>query len=402
MRSAAAVTRELDDLQLAAEELIEGIRGQIQLGKYSCGILYYDFDAEGAALSGILHEALGIDIMGCSTLALLEGREGYCDMAASLMVLTSDDCPMSTIATEPLYAHNDASSAAAAFEAAKEALGTEPKLAVLLAPVNGQAVADRIIEAISQASGQIPIVGGVAASDDIAEENLAYNGEHLTDSAVMLLIGGEVRPLCNLVNVSSTFTDKACRITKSEGATIYEVDGDSTLLSFIEGFGFDITGASEDDRRVFFRQYPLLLSDTKLSAVGDLPYVRILASVDVEKGSASAYAFTPEGSEAKLAMLERTEIGKSAAKGMQAMLEQISAASTDDYQYSTVLCFTCAARHYIMTPIFSAEGDEIKAILPDGLTLSAFYSHGEIVPTSVLDGKAANRVHNGSVAFCAI
>ncbi len=70
MRSAIVLTREIDDLNVAAEELTSGIREKIAFGRSSAGIVYCDADVDAAALGRLLHENLGFDIVGLTTTAV--------------------------------------------------------------------------------------------------------------------------------------------------------------------------------------------------------------------------------------------------------------------------------------------------------------------------------------------
>jgi hypothetical protein len=48
------------------------------------------------------------------------------------------------------------------------------------------------------------------------------------------------------------------------------------------------------------------------------------------------------------------------------------------------------------------EVDELKRSLPGGLSLSGYYSFGEICPTSVRSGRANNAAHNESLVMLAM
>jgi hypothetical protein len=91
IKSATAISCELDDASAAARELAESIRDGLVLETSSVGILICDADADGAAISGELKTLLGIDIAGMTTLAALN-EDGHREAAVTLTVLTSADC----------------------------------------------------------------------------------------------------------------------------------------------------------------------------------------------------------------------------------------------------------------------------------------------------------------------
>ena len=91
MKAIYATTDEID-VDYAIKELLDQIREQLPLQKNTVGILFYDYEMEGAELCEQLCSTLNIDIFGCSTIGTVSSEYGYQDMVASLTLLTADDC----------------------------------------------------------------------------------------------------------------------------------------------------------------------------------------------------------------------------------------------------------------------------------------------------------------------
>jgi len=66
-----------------------------------------------------------------------------------------------------------------------------------------------------------------------------------------------------------------------------------------------------------------------------------------------------------------------------------------------VLIATCSLRNMFLAAMREAEGDLIKELFPQDLTVSGLYAFGEIAPTSVKNDKAVNRFHNATFTICA-
>lgn len=396
MITAIAITEEIDDVQIAAEELTEGVLSQIALQKNSCGILYHDYETDGAALSGLLHEKLGIDVIGCSALAVLEGCGGYHDMVALLTVLSADDVAFSVAMSEPMSRENALENATAAYEAAAATLPSAPGLIFSLPPAGTDFLADFYLEDFTKATGGLPIIGGVPSGASACTE---FNGQPMDGRLLMILMSGNIRPVFSVANVVSRYSATSVTVTRADGATIYEVDG-KPLLDYFVSIGLDREAMLQGPEPVFFKKYPILMEDQASGT--STPYVRMISHMNAEDGSGVTFATVPEGAKLSLGLLQREDVRLSIEEALHALTGKMEAAQREGYSYSTILCITCAARHEILNPQYSLESDTIRPLLPEGLTMSAFYSHGELCPIALDGDGARNRLHNGSVVFCAI
>lgn len=395
MKSAVAVTKEIDDMRLAAEELAASIRGQLTLQKHRFGLLYYDYEVEGDELARYLEAELELPVMGCSAIATLDG-DGYHEMEAMLMVLTDDLCEFSAALSDPLEKGTMEESAAKVYHEAASRLSTRPALIYALVPDDIGVTFDQCLEALSKASDRLPVLGGINSTTATMEKAVVFGGGFSDRRAAVLVIGGDIRPVCSIANVSRRFSDRAGTITRAKDQVIYEVDGVS-FADFIASYGLDIGSIVSDPNRVFYQNYPLLVR-------GDdgVDFVRIIRGINPADGSADAFAgFPAEGATVALGVFEREEIRRTVETAMDELLARMAEGEKDGYRYSTVLCVSCAARHAIMNPRYDVEGGVIREKTRSGISLGGFYSHGELCPTSISEDRAQNRLHNGSIVFCA-
>ena len=397
MKSAIAMTEEID-MRDAADELIAGIKGQIELEKNSCGLLYYDYEMNGDELCRYLCEDLGIDILGCSTIATLDNKNGYRDMSAMLTVLTADDCDFHVGITDTLSNENAKENINRTFAEARAKAAADPKLAFVLFPCGTDIIFDKHIEDLSEMSDHLAIVGGIPSSTRTVEKSVVYNGKYYLNMAAILLLTGNLHPVISLANVITTISDRKNLITKADGTAICEVDG-KPFAEYIESFGIDVQEATTNAGQIFFQKYPLLIESPDSDFTEEVPYVRILDRID-EAGRGIAYAGVPEGAKVSLAILRREDITKTVEKGVEDLFRKMEASGGT---FSTIICITCAARHITLNPHYEDEGNCIKKLVPLKYNLSGFYSYGELCPIGIDDeGRANNQLHNGSIVFCAL
>lgn len=396
MKSAFAITEEID-MRDAADELIAGIKAKLEFGKNACGLLYYDYEMDGDTLSAYLHEELGIDILGCSTIATLDNENGYRDMSALLTVFTADDCEFHFGITEALTNENAKQKINVTFLETQAKAKVKPQLAFVFFPCGTDIVFDKHINDLSEMSDHVAIIGGIPSSSSTTEKSIVFNGNYYLKMAAMLLITGNVHPLISLANVISTISDRKDDITKAEGTCIREVNG-KPFADYLESFGINLQESVTNAGQIFFQKYPLLIENQNANFNSEIPYVRILDHID-ENGSGVAYSGIPEGGKVCLAILRREDIAATVEKGLKDLFAKIEAS---DREYSTIICITCAARHVTLNPYYDDEGNAIQQIVPSSYSFSGFYSYGELCPIAIEEGKANNQLHNASIVFCAM
>ncbi|MDR2108365.1 MAG: FIST C-terminal domain-containing protein [Coriobacteriales bacterium] len=437
MKSISVTSFEIDDPASALDQLVAGVQNGLTLQANSFGILLADADFDGAALSAGLKQRLGLDVAGFTTLATFD-REGHHENAAVLTVLTADDVRFCAAASEP-FSEDYREQMIATYRAtipADAAADEHPGLILLFAPNGEPFSGDKYPDLLGAATAGAPIIGGVCSDDyDYARARVFLSGREYADSMVLVSLWGNVRPLFSIRHVTSDLADRTQRVKRARDNVVYEMDR-GNLVEFLEGFGLD---TSVEDPLLAFTSYPMMLTSDNENEV---PLMRHILTLDCDLGSGTFVGDVPEGTLANICLVSREDLKVSARESMQGILEQIeaqtdgggaaaapSATTTDaapaapsataapaataaaaapaapsaaaDYRYSTVFCVSCCGRAIILGTEADAEGDEIKALLPDDLVLTGAYALGEICPTHYAHGVATNRFHNCSITLCA-
>lgn len=395
MKSFVNVTEQIDDLPLAAEELLAGASpGSLQ--KNTVGILYCYSDMEIAELAAILSQKAGFPILGCSAIATMEQTRGLCEMAASLMVMTADDCSFSAAVSEPITPENAAEQIDKTCARAKAALGEDLKLIFALPPYILGIMLDEYASGFNRCCPGIPVLGGLPSYNATGDQNLTiFGGEACPDRLVILAMSGNLRPVFSINNVTSVDADRKRKVTKAKGNVVYRV-GDQSFTDYLREVGLPVDNLTEGNTTITFVANPLLLENSQAG----YSFVRTLHEINLKEGSGTAIGQIPEGATISVCLLQRGEIEQAAKAGMKYLSGKMAAAQGDGYRYSAVLAVSCIGRHLLMLPTKNAEVNGLLSEFPEGLALTGFYSYGELGPQGAAE--AQNFAHNESLILCAI
>lgn len=399
MRSAIALTEEIDDMDLAAEELVGSIRKKLgDLDKASVGLVYCDADVDVASLSEKLHEALGCDVVGLTTTAVIEKGVGYSDMGISLCVMTGDDVEFAVGSTEPLAVDDYASKIRAAYRDARSRLKSDPKLIIMLAPFIAEITSEHYVDVLDEESHGVPIFGGVASDHYDLQYHKTFCSGSANDSVLrVLLIAGDIHPVFAMKHRFSDSPGMRGVITKSEKNHVYKVDDET-----FEGFLSKMTSIPEDESVVFhFGSTPFVV-ELPDHLDGEEPVVRDLYRVEHRTGAGIFLSDMPEGSKLSISVLDRGSLRDSCGDTLDTLVKKMREQTGG--QFSTVLVSTCNARHVLMGDNKRIESDLVSSKLSEydaGINAMGFYAFGEFCPTTPHEGGTRNRFHNVSFALCA-
>ncbi len=262
IQSAIALSAEIDDVFSAATDLAASIRRDLAFQKNSIGILYYDYEVESDLLARYLEDMLAIPIIGCSSIALLEGKTGYHEMSVMLSVLTSSDCFFSASVTNPLTQENACQELIAGCDAVRRSLVGEPKMLFFLPPLKPEIVMDRCLESLTEAAGGVPVLGGVPSGKGELLNSILFSGNVQSESAVLLMVSGPIHPVYAFANVLSPISDRRGIVTRAVDTTIYEVDG-MPLVDFFESYGLRVRDLPSSAVESFFNKYTQILKGTE-------------------------------------------------------------------------------------------------------------------------------------------
>jgi len=392
MRSATAISYEIDDVVQAARELASSIQEQLALQKYCLGLIFCDADTDGAALTGELRVLLGMEIAGMTTLAVLS-PQGRHEAAIVLTVLTADDCFFSPGVSASLRTDDYQGCIARAYQTTiPENSDQDPGVIFAFCPFGLPFSGDHYPEVLSKVANNAPVMGGIVSDDyDYDRARVFLSGKEYQDAMVLVSLWGNVRPVFAIRHVTSRFAERIRRITEAENNVVRKV-GDETFVQYLQGFGLK---TDVDDPLLAFTSYPMMLQQRD----GDeTPVMRHISGLNQTDGSGTFFGDIPVGAQANICMVTKADISAACRESMLALLDQGKTQS--DYAYSTILCISCCGRAMILNVDADAEGHILAELLPSGVTLTGAYCLGEICPTRYKDGHATNRFHNCSITFC--
>ena len=400
MKTVVAITSEIDDLDLAVKELASQIKEKLELERNSIGIAYCDADIDVAKLGELLHDELGMDIVGITTTATVERRNGYNDMGVVLSVLTADDVTFSVGYTEELNIDNFPNSIKKTYIDTRKKINDDPKLILTLAPYIADLTSENYVEILDEASGGIPIFGGVATDNyDLQYQRTFFNDHESSKGLVFVLFAGNIKPIFAMEHNFGAKVEKKGIITKSTGNLIQKV-GDQTFKEFVAS----MVPVPDEELVIYHFQSTPFIIELPDYEKDEQPVVRHLCTIDHATGAGGFLSKMPEGSAIYLNVFQRDNLGKSCTAALSKLIEKIE--ENKDYKYSMIFISTCNARHLLMGDDKNLEADiiiEKLRYLPPELNAVGFYCFGEMCPTGErTDGTAINRFHNISFTLCAI
>ena len=392
MRSAVAISHEVDDMVQAVQELVGSIREQLVLQKHSVGLLFCDADTDGAALTGELRALLDMEIAGMTTLAALSS-EGRHEASIVLTVLTAEDCLFSPGVSASLHADDYNDRIAQAYQATiPEGTDKDPGVIFTFCPFGVSFSGDHYPAVLSSATNNAPVIGGVASDDyDYERTRVFLSGKEYKDAMVLVSLWGNVRPVFAIRHVTSRFAERIRRVTEAENNIVYTVGGES-FIQYLQGFGLK---TDVDDPLLAFTSYPMML---RQEDEDETPVMRHISGLNQTDGSGAFFGDVPVGAQANICLINKADIAAACRESMQALLDEGKTQS--GYAYSTILCISCCGRSMILSGDADAEGRILAEMLPKGLVLTGAYCLGEICPTRYKNGHATNRFHNCSITFC--
>jgi hypothetical protein len=393
MKSAVAISYELENSLEAARELADSIKGTLGLWNNAVGILLCDADTDGASVTRELKGLLGINVVGMTTLATLD-TEGRHEAAMVLTVLSADDCAFLPAVSESLAGDDCESKLTDAYKKTvpdDSRYGDKPGVIFAFCPFGMSFSGDKYPDVLSQAAPGAPVMGGQASDDyDYDRARVFFSGNEYKDAMVILSIWGNVKPVFALKHVTSRFAERIRRVVSAEGNIVHKV-GDETLVKYLEGFGLK---TDVEDPLLAFTSYPMMLTR---EGDDETPLMRHILNLNLEDGSGSFFGDVPTGTLANICLVTKEDIMAACRDSMKILLER---AGEQDYEHSTIFCISCCGRAMILGMDSGAEGRILAEMMPENIALAGAYCLGEICPARYGNGVVSNRFHNCSITFC--
>jgi hypothetical protein len=382
IKTLTAFTTELDDEQLAIEQINTQIGSAGALMKNTIGIVscHYEF-----VLSGVykaICEALPFGVVG-SIASAQSTQEESGMLLMTLTVLTSDDVEFDKVMTSPLLEEPGKVVADSYQSACRD---EKPALILMFAPFMLQNCCDDYVNALTEISGGVPCFGTQAIDDtpDFSYSFVLADGEQYRDQMVMLLIYGDIHPKFFVANISERkIFDKSAVVTKSMGPVLMEVN-DRPVIEYLEDLG--LVKASET-------QYAMTSLPFLLDYNDGTPKVsKVLAAITPEKFVVCAGAM-PQGSTLFMTRNDKDDIVFTTEE-----ISDIIAKETEGA--SVMLIYSCLVRSMTLGSDQFKEMDIVSEKIGKKIPYMFAISGGEICPTQVSEGNAINRFHNNTFVAC--
>lgn len=386
IRSFTAVTGEIDDVELAVEEILGQLSLEGRLLKNSIGILSCFAEYAESGVVAALCERLPFDVVGLSTIAnAVPGSIG--DTTLALLVITGDDISFSVSLTEPAAEEAEAPFRAC-FESALARLPGRPALMLSFTPLLTGIGSDYYVDLMSEISGNVPNFGALAVdhNEDYRDSRVILNGESWSDRFAMLLIHGDVDPAFYIGTISDEklFQEKGV-VTASKGNQLQTVNN-APIIDYLLSLGLS---KNEDGSIVGINSFPIIVDYND----GTMPVVRAMFAITPE-GYAVCGGNIPVGSTISIGSFDAREIIETTDKTVGAAL--------DAKRHSVMLMYSCVGRFFTQGYESRAEFETMQRRM-EGSSVSylAAYSGGELCPVYRADGKTVNRNHNNTFVICA-
>lgn len=230
-----------------------------------------------------------------------------------------------------------------------------------------------LLQELSFKFPQLIVAGGNSADSFKFQKCIVSTNESFDDDVVIALLDSDVLEVhtgyqMHLKAIGSEFT-----VTKSEGNTIYEINGIPALEFYIKYLGQEVA----EDPTFYGISFPLLFSDKQIV----IP--RGAISCDKERGSLTYAGDVPQGSLVKFGFANPKEIEKA---------NQQDLAKRFQFHNEAAFIYSCAGRRLVFGVSLDAEVKSINEVAPTG----GFVTYGEFFHDR--QGKY-NRVLNESTTF---
>ncbi len=395
MKSLHAFTEEIDDLDEAIEELKSQIDTS-QLLKNTCALIHCSSDLDVHELREKLANAFDFPFVGCTAVGMLSS-EGFSQDSIVMLVMTADDCTFEIGMTEEILSNEDLKFIDEKYTELTSQNEAKPGMIFAYTPLWHELVNDNVIKILDRMSNGAPIFGGIASDSSwTLVDNYVFDNNNVSQTAVvMILVHGNIKPVFTIEHSTTGLTNSHKIVTKSENNVVYKLNNES-ILSYLEKIGIN-----NPNKGVLLDYLATPFISTITTDDGDeIDVLRALAEIYHDEESCRFLGSIDEGSELNMVLISKKDIEGSVKKAFDDIFEMIE--KEKDYNYSTILCSSCAARYTLIISDKNTEGKAYADRLPDGVNVQGFYSYGEYCPAKgKKHGKLYNILSNETLAIVA-
>ncbi|WP_425076752.1 FIST signal transduction protein [Psychroserpens sp. S379A] len=248
--------------------------------------------------------------------------------------------------------------------------------------VNGSQLTKGMNTAIDD---NIIITGGLCGDDARFEKTLAgYNENPKPGEIIAIGFYGETLDISFSIYGGWTPFGPERIVTKSEGNTLYELDGKPALdlyKSYLGDKAKDLPGAA--------LLYPLNVT----SEYENQSIVRSILNIDEEKNAVILAGDIAEKAKVQLMMTNVDNIANASERAAQQALDLRST------KPELAMLVSCIGRKLVLDQRVEEEIEEVIEVLGNDTTISGFYSYGEIAP---FHGEVSCQLHNQTMTITLI
>ena len=344
--------------------------------------LVFVFSSVGVMRDGVFVDVLtktfpGAALLGCSTAGEIAGervRDG-----STVVTAVRWDKVRQRVATAKVV--DMSGSADAGREIGTKLAGDGLRAVLVLGPglgINGSALIEGIVEKIGP---NIPVSGGLAGDGGAFVETLTLSPEGVSASGVVALglYGPDVKIGHGCFGGWLPF-GPARKVTRSDGNVLYELDGQPALTLYKE-----YLGEYAKDLPASGLLFPFEMMREDHSTLG---LIRTILAVDEQTGSlVLAGDIDPDG---YLRLMHANTEGL--VDGAEAAARQVGETLGGKADSGLGLLVSCVGRKLVMGDAVEDEVEAVASTLGRNVTLTGFYSYGEIAPfSSNVDCKLHNQ-----------
>lgn len=388
MKSVALFTDEIDDLDIAIDELVSQF-GDFKLEAHSAGLLFAHPDTDLEELAGRLQEEFGVPIVGTTAVAMFT-MDGFKNEGISLHIFTSGDCVFHTGCTNELTAANARAEITALYNNLTAGVDDEDvKLVLAYGNPTLDMMGEDFVDTLDELCHGVPVYGGLASDSFVMDECRVVCGKRVMNHALALMvITGKVQKVIQYgFNVESTL-DYEGVVTEVQGNMVMKLD-DMPLAEALNKAGFSINpevNVCDYVNTPFRIRY-------RTEEGGEMELMRQLAFVDKETGGGLFLGKVPLGANVQIGIISKEDIHDSVEEVAIRALAEVK--KRHDYDFSTLIITSCASRLMSYANDIELEAQGYVHMIPEGMSMSGFYSFGEICPSRAAGGsREKNIFHN--------
>lgn len=381
MKAKSIKGKSIKDIQLAmGQSMTEGF-------KPTLAIVFLSVKQDREAVSRLLDEK-DILIFGATTSGeFIDGNVEEGSIVMMLLDMNTDYFTLKFLETSRETALETAEKLGVT---AKDTF-TNPSLIIATGGVfiDGEHIIEGILQGFgntaSSAGKEVPIFGGMAGDDLIAEKPLVFTNGKSTDNAIIALIIDEdkidVRGIasCGWEAIGTSKT-----VTKSEGNIVYTIDDKPALDMLMKYLGVEV---KQDDNKeiVTFQNswyYPLQLE----RETGD-PVIRATRFANREDRSLICTGSVPQGSEIKFSLPPDFDSIEKVVADCESIKDNAQ------QQADALIMFSCVSRHLSFGGLMQVEIEQVQKVWD--APMAGFFTYGEY-------GKSKNGNHEFHNNACCV